>query len=201
MDPALPFGRRVSLRRDGKAAGDRIIVPVETGLAPSLAARHRPGRAKPASLRASFSYLWPSATSTSVPYTPWPGCVRIVATRTSTFMPGLTAHVQFRYWRKERGKRSSRDLAAVCAGAAGRAGAGGRRTDGAPLRSPGHYRLGAAGAPTLAPGGGSGTPAIGFGGGGGRCSRFGRLYLRDLSCVRPWARFSRARGGHRVRSG
>src|SRR6267378_7616045 len=47
MDPALPSGRRVSLRRDGKAAGDRIIVPVETGLAPSLAARHRPGRGKP----------------------------------------------------------------------------------------------------------------------------------------------------------
>src|SRR6266853_4175385 len=47
MGPALPSGRRLSLRRDGKATGDRILARVETGLAPSLAARHRPGRGKP----------------------------------------------------------------------------------------------------------------------------------------------------------
>jgi len=46
--------------------------------------------------RVNFSYLWPSATSTSVPYTPWPECVRIVATRTYPSFRALTAHVQFR---------------------------------------------------------------------------------------------------------
>src|SRR5258707_2826748 len=102
MGPALPSGRRLPLRRDGKAAGDRRLARVETGLAPSPAARH----CRHAASRLSAGILQlPLAFShpTSVPYTPWAECVRIVASRTSTFMAGLTAHGQFRYWGKRRG--------------------------------------------------------------------------------------------------
>jgi hypothetical protein len=94
----------------------------------------------------------------------------------------MAPHVQFRdtartKWSKP-GSGSCRALLGVLA----LVGAG---LDGALLRSAGERRAGAAGAPAVAPSRGFGKTAIVFIRGGGRCAGVGRLYLWDLSCLRP----------------
>src|SRR6202158_376246 len=101
MGPALTSRRRHPLRRDGKAARNRTIAPVETGLAPS------PQRGTAETRKAA------SLPDTSVTFGLLPPdfCTLHAAARIRqdsgypdiSLLPGLTAHVQFRYWRKEWG--------------------------------------------------------------------------------------------------